>query len=101
MLVTVYLGVDRYRQPASLQNALSFALSYTTKVDGLVFLLTETYPALGADREAQLQAGTVVALTRSSPLTPEPRHWGAAWPVDLWPLKRRVSGPYKRLGDGI
>ncbi len=35
------------RQPAALQNALSFALSYTTRADGLIFLITETYPALG------------------------------------------------------
>ena len=35
------------RQPESLQNALSFALSYTTRADGLIFLITETYPALG------------------------------------------------------
>ncbi len=45
------------RQPASLQNALNFVLSYTTKADGLMFLLTQTYLALGGDGEAQLQAG--------------------------------------------
>ena len=35
------------RQPESLQNALSFALSYTTRADALIFLITETYPPLG------------------------------------------------------
>jgi hypothetical protein len=35
------------RQPESLQNALSFALSYTTRADALLFLITETYPPLG------------------------------------------------------
>jgi uncharacterized protein DUF4389 len=35
------------RQPAALQNALTFALSYTTRADGLIFLITETYPSLG------------------------------------------------------
>jgi hypothetical protein len=34
------------RQPASLQNALNFALSYTTRADALIFLITETYPPL-------------------------------------------------------
>jgi hypothetical protein len=34
------------RQPESLQNALRFALSYTTRADGLIFLITETYPPL-------------------------------------------------------
>jgi Domain of unknown function (DUF4389) len=37
------------RQPAALQNALSFALSYTVRADGLIFLITETYPPLGDD----------------------------------------------------
>lgn len=37
------------RQPAGLQNALSFALSYTVRADGLIFLITETYPTLGED----------------------------------------------------
>jgi hypothetical protein len=32
------------RQPESLQNALKFALAYTTRADALLFLLTETYP---------------------------------------------------------
>jgi hypothetical protein len=35
------------RQPASLQNALDFSLSYTARADGLLFLITETYPAIG------------------------------------------------------
>lgn len=35
------------RQPASLQNALDFSLSYTTRADALLFLITQTYPALG------------------------------------------------------
>lgn len=34
------------RQPESLQDALNFALSYTTRADALLFLLTETYPSL-------------------------------------------------------
>ena len=34
------------RQPASLQNALNFSLSYTTRSDALIFLITQTYPAL-------------------------------------------------------
>lgn len=42
-LAIVFTG----RQPESLQNALSFALSYTTRADGLIFLITETYPSLG------------------------------------------------------
>ncbi len=35
------------RQPASLQNALRFALNYTTQADALMFLITETYPPFG------------------------------------------------------
>jgi hypothetical protein len=35
------------RQPESLQDALNFALSYTTRADALIFLITETYPPLG------------------------------------------------------
>lgn len=35
------------RQPESLQNALNFALSYTTQADALMFLITETYPPFG------------------------------------------------------
>ena len=34
------------RQPALLQNALNFSLSYTTRSDALIFLITQTYPAL-------------------------------------------------------
>lgn len=34
------------RQPASLQNALNFSLSYTTRSDALIFLITEVYPPL-------------------------------------------------------
>ena len=34
------------RQPASLQNALNFSLSYTTRSDALIFLITQTYPAI-------------------------------------------------------
>jgi hypothetical protein len=34
------------RQPAALQNALNFSLSYTTRADALIFLITETYPPL-------------------------------------------------------
>jgi hypothetical protein len=43
------------RQPAALQNALSFALSYTTRADGLIFLITETYPSLGETGAASTQ----------------------------------------------
>lgn len=35
------------RQPEGLQNALSFSLSYTTRADALLFLITETYPPFG------------------------------------------------------
>jgi hypothetical protein len=35
------------RQPESLQNALHFALAYTTRADALLFLVTETYPPFG------------------------------------------------------
>jgi hypothetical protein len=35
------------RQPESLQDALKFALSYTTRADALIFLITETYPPIG------------------------------------------------------
>jgi hypothetical protein len=38
--VIVFTG----RQPAALQNALDFSLSYTTKADALLFLITESYP---------------------------------------------------------
>jgi uncharacterized protein DUF4389 len=34
------------RQPAALQDALRFCLSYATKADALLFLITETYPTL-------------------------------------------------------
>jgi hypothetical protein len=34
------------RQPVSLQNALNFSLSYTTRADALIFLITQTYPAI-------------------------------------------------------
>ena len=43
------------RQPASLQNALKFALSYTTQADGLLFLITETYPPFGEGGEPSAQ----------------------------------------------
>jgi Domain of unknown function (DUF4389) len=43
------------RQPASLQNALDFALSYTTRADALIFLITETYPPFGASDTAPEQ----------------------------------------------
>lgn len=41
--VIVFTG----RQPISFQNALNMCLSYTTKADGLIFLITETYPPFG------------------------------------------------------
>jgi hypothetical protein len=34
------------RQPESIQNALGFSLSYTTRADALMFLITETYPTI-------------------------------------------------------
>jgi hypothetical protein len=37
------------RQPESFQSALSFSLSYTTRADALILLITETYPAIGED----------------------------------------------------
>jgi hypothetical protein len=46
-LISWFAIVFTGRQPESLQNALSFALSYTTRADALIFLITETYPALG------------------------------------------------------
>jgi hypothetical protein len=48
-LISWFAIVFTGRQPAALQNALSFALSYTTRADGLIFLITETYPPLGDD----------------------------------------------------
>jgi hypothetical protein len=49
-LVVVVTG----RQPRSLQNALNFALSYTTQANALLFLITETYPPFGeSDPSAQ------------------------------------------------
>ena len=36
------------RQPQALQNALHFALAYTTRADALVFLITETYAPFGS-----------------------------------------------------
>jgi hypothetical protein len=44
------------RQPSSLQNALSFSLDYTTRADGLIFLITQTYPAFGEDDATAVQA---------------------------------------------
>jgi hypothetical protein len=44
------------RQPASLQDALSFALSYTTRADALIFLITETYPPLSDSDVPSAQA---------------------------------------------
>jgi Domain of unknown function (DUF4389) len=46
-LLSWFVIVITGRQPESLQNALSFALSYTTRADALIFLITETYPPLG------------------------------------------------------
>ena len=34
------------RQPESLQDALKFVLSSTTRADALIFLITETYPSI-------------------------------------------------------
>jgi uncharacterized protein DUF4389 len=46
-LISWFAIVFTGRQPESLQNALYFALSYTTRADGLIFLITETYPTVG------------------------------------------------------
>lgn len=35
------------RQPASLQNALNFCMSYTVRADALTWYITETYPPFG------------------------------------------------------
>jgi hypothetical protein len=43
-LVIVVLG----RQPAGLQNALVFCLTYTTRANALLYLVTETYPPFSA-----------------------------------------------------
>ena len=47
-LLSWFVIVITGRQPESLQDALNFALSYTTRTDALLFLLTETYPPLDA-----------------------------------------------------
>lgn len=44
------------RQPEALQNALSFALSYTTRADALIFLITQTYPTLGDTAAPSVQS---------------------------------------------
>lgn len=46
------------RQPPGLQGALNFSLSYNTKADALIFLLTETYPPFG-ETEGAVQQSTV------------------------------------------
>jgi hypothetical protein len=46
------------RQPASLQNALSFSLAYTTRADALIFLITETYPPFGESDAVTAQPTT-------------------------------------------
>lgn len=47
-LVSWFVIVITGKQPAGLQNALFFCLSYITGVYGLLYLLTETYPPLSA-----------------------------------------------------
>lgn len=42
--VIVFTG----KQHRGLQDAMNFSLSYTTKADALIFLITETYPPFGA-----------------------------------------------------
>jgi hypothetical protein len=54
-LISWFAIVITGRQPAALQNALSFALSYTIRADGLLFLITETYPPLGEDGASSVQ----------------------------------------------
>jgi len=46
------------RETESLQNALRFALSYTTRADALIYLITETYPALEDSDGATAQPAT-------------------------------------------
>jgi hypothetical protein len=43
------------RQPAGLQNALSFSLSYTARADSLLYLITETYPPLSETAPPAIQ----------------------------------------------
>lgn len=47
-LISWFAIVITGRQSAALQNALNFALSYTIRADALLFLITETYPPIGA-----------------------------------------------------
>lgn len=54
-LISWFVIVITGRQPAGLQNALSFALSYTARADGLIYLITETYPPLGDDGAPAVQ----------------------------------------------
>ncbi len=46
-IISWFVIVITGRQPATLQNALSFSLAYTIRADALIFLITETYPPLG------------------------------------------------------
>jgi hypothetical protein len=54
-LISWFAIVFTGRQSPGLQNALSFALSYTTRADGLIYLITETYPSLGDDAAPAVQ----------------------------------------------
>jgi len=53
--VSWFVIVATGRQPASLQSALKFALSYTTQADALIFLITETYPPFGEGEQPAAQ----------------------------------------------
>jgi Domain of unknown function (DUF4389) len=46
------------RQPDTFQDALNFALAYTTRADALLFLLTETYPPFGSSEAPAAQTAT-------------------------------------------
>lgn len=48
-LVSWVVIVVTGRQPASLQNAINFALTYTITSDALLLLVTETYPPFGGE----------------------------------------------------
>ena len=45
-IVSWFTIVITGRQPAALQDALRFALSYIVRTDALLFLITETYPTI-------------------------------------------------------
>jgi hypothetical protein len=58
-LLSWFVIVITGRQPAGLQGALNFALSYTTQADALIFLITETYPPFGDTGAPSMEATSV------------------------------------------